>query len=113
MNANDAGTSASEPMFQLASVSEQFANNNVYAEADASFASSTPPSHVAFMNNMMNNRGNESSQNENDRGQTSITDASANIPSVDTSSVSPQEKKRKKSVTAQKQHQLPMFLTSE
>jgi len=110
MSANDAAASASEPMLQLASVAH-FANNNMYAEADASFASSTPPSHVAFINNVMNNRGNESSQNENEAGQTPIIPSPANISSVDTSSVSPQEKKRKKSVTAQKQHQLPMFLT--
>jgi len=111
MTVNQVAVAASEPMFQLASVSEQYANKNVYAEADASFASSTPP-HVAFMNSMMNNRLNESSLNVIDRGQPAIASTPITIPSVDTSSaVSPQEKKRKKSATAPKQHQLPMFLT--
>lgn len=111
MSANQTATAASEPMFQLASVSEQFANNNVYAEADASFASSTPP-HVAFMNSIMNTRLNESAQNGIEMGQAALASTPINIQSVDASSVvSPQEKKRKKSATAPKQHQLPMFLT--
>jgi len=107
MSINQAAVASSEPMFQLASVSEQFANNNVYAEArveaDASFASSTP-SHVTFM--AAQNHGIE-------MGQPPLSSALVNmLPNVDNSSiVSPQEKKRKKSGAAPKQHQLPMFLT--
>lgn len=109
MSANQADVAASEPMHQLANAVEQYGNNNVYAEAraeaDASFASSTPPH--AFM--AAPNHTIEMGQ------QPSPHSAFVNsIPNVEgSSSVSPQEKKRKKSAAAPKQHQLPMFLTSK
>mmetsp|Transcript_36179 Transcript_36179/g.43205 ORF Transcript_36179/g.43205 Transcript_36179/m.43205 type:complete len:400 (+) Transcript_36179:146-1345(+) len=106
MSANQADVAASEPMHQLANAVEQYGNNNVYAEAraeaDASFASSTPPH--AFMT---------APNHAIEMGQPSPHSAFVNsIPNVESSSsVSPQEKKRKKSAAAPKQHQLPMFLT--
>jgi len=148
MSANQADVAASEPMHQLANAVEQYGNNNVYAEAraeaDASFASSTPPHafmtapnhaiemgqpspHSAFVNSIPKAEVVASfasstpphafmaAQNHTIEmgGQPSPHSAFVNsIPNVESSSsVSPQEKKRKKSAAAPKQHQLPMFLT--